>query len=81
MSIIQLSEQDYPAFSIRTQLDLIQEGLRRHGFGDPWRTKKRQENDQALAQFKNRLNEVDLIADLEERWTELIKGVLAGNDK
>lgn len=80
-SILKLyQEEDYPAFSIRTQLDLIQQGLRRHGFTDPWGTKKRQENEQALGQLKSRLEEVDRIADPEDRWTELIKGVLAGND-
>lgn len=79
--IIQLAEEDYPKFSIRRLLDLIQTCLNRHGFEDPWREKKQLENARALQEFKGRLEEVDRITDVDAKWTELIKGVLAGEQR
>lgn len=76
--ILQLSLEDYPQFSVRRLLDLIQKCLKRHGFEDPWHEKKRVENERALVDFRARLDEVDHIADVDAKWTELIKGVLAG---
>lgn len=76
--IEQLSHEDYPKFSIRRLLDLIQTCLKSHGFDDPWRDKKRLENDRALLEFRARLDEVDGIVDLDDKWTELVMGVLAG---
>lgn len=77
--IVQLAEEDYPKFSIRKLLDLIQTCLKRHGFDDPWREKKMSENESALQEFKSRLDEVDQIVEVDAKWTELVKGVLAGN--
>lgn len=76
--IVQLSGEGHPRFSVRGLLDLIQGSLRHYGFEDPWREKKRLENEIALREFKARLDEVDQIEDAEAKWTELIKGVLAG---
>lgn len=76
--IIELSSEDYPKFSIRNLLELIQLSLKRFEFPDPWHEKKRQENGGALSEFQRRLGEVDEISDAEAKWTELVKGVLAG---
>lgn len=73
-----LSEQEYPVFSVRRLLDIIQANLRKHGFDDPWRDKKQAENEKALLEFRARLDEIDRITDIDAKWTELIKGVLAG---
>lgn len=76
--IIKLSEEEYPTFSIRRLLDLIQFNLKLHRFEDPWQEKKQLENKTALTEFSKRLNEVDTIVNTDAKWTNLIKGVLAG---
>ncbi|KMY88255.1 4'-phosphopantetheine phosphatase [Drosophila simulans] len=53
--------------------------LRRYGFADPWLRQKRLENASAVARLKQRLQELDALADEDTRWTELVRGVLAGN--
>lgn len=53
--------------------------LRRYGFTDPWLRQKRLENASAVARLKQRLQELDALADEDTRWTELVRGVLAGN--
>lgn len=64
--------------TIRTVLDLMLASMRQHGFIDPWRVQKQAENQRSLQEFKGRLSEIDAIADSDSKWTELIKGVLAG---
>uniref|UniRef100_T1H6L0 4'-phosphopantetheine phosphatase n=1 Tax=Megaselia scalaris TaxID=36166 RepID=T1H6L0_MEGSC len=53
--------------------------LRLHGFKDPWLKQKQFENTAALERFKDRIDDIDLIEDAKLKWTELIRGVLAGN--
>lgn len=60
-------------------LKLNETMLRRYGFTDPWLRQKQQENASAKARLKQRLQEIDDIANEDARWTELVRGVLAGN--
>ncbi|EDW03893.1 4'-phosphopantetheine phosphatase [Drosophila grimshawi] len=60
-------------------LKLNETMLRRFGFSDPWRRQKQQENASAKGRLKQRLQEIDAITDGDARWTELVRGVLAGN--
>lgn len=60
-------------------LKLNETMLRRYGFTDPWLRQKQQENAAAKARLKQRLQEIDDIANEDARWTELVRGVLAGN--
>ncbi|XP_066159104.1 4'-phosphopantetheine phosphatase isoform X1 [Euwallacea fornicatus] len=64
--------------NVRTLLDFNEENLRVH-FKDAWRLQKETETRQALTHFRERIDEIDLINDFNEKWLELIKGVLAGN--
>ncbi|XP_061386997.1 4'-phosphopantetheine phosphatase [Musca vetustissima] len=64
---------------IRELLELIDKHLRLYGFPDPWLEQKKTENTAALELFAERIGEIDAIADSRQRWTELVKGVLAGN--
>lgn len=76
--INELAKEDFPVFSIRGMFCVIQECLQTHQFVDPWREKKQLENERALQEFRSRLDDVDRIEDVDTKWTELIKGVLAG---
>ncbi|KAH8392321.1 hypothetical protein KR215_006025 [Drosophila sulfurigaster] len=60
-------------------LQLNETMLRRFGFTDPWLAQKQLENTSAKARLKQRLQEIDAIEREDERWTELVRGVLAGN--
>lgn len=60
-------------------LKLNETMLRRFGFTDPWLRQKQQENASAKARLKQRLQEIDAIENEDARWTELVRGVLAGN--
>lgn len=60
-------------------LKLNETMLRRYGFADPWLKQKQLENASAKARLKQRLEEIDVIQDTDARWTELVRGVLAGN--
>ncbi|ALC38236.1 CG5828 [Drosophila busckii] len=60
-------------------LKLNETMLRRYGFTDPWLQQKQQENASAKARLKQRLLEIDAITNEQARWTELVRGVLAGN--
>lgn len=60
-------------------LKLNETMLRRFGFPDPWLKQKQLENASAKARLKQRLEEIDAIEDADARWTELVRGVLAGN--
>ncbi|KAH8297956.1 hypothetical protein KR018_002761 [Drosophila ironensis] len=53
--------------------------LRRYGFTDPWLGQKKLENASAVARLKERLQELDALQDQDTKWTELVRGVLAGN--
>lgn len=60
-------------------LKLNETMLRRFGFTDPWLSQKQKENASAKARLKQRLQEIDAIENEDARWTELVRGVLAGN--
>ncbi|KAH8308272.1 hypothetical protein KR059_009772 [Drosophila kikkawai] len=60
-------------------LQLNETMLRRFGFPDPWLSQKKLENASAVARLKQRLQELDALEDEDARWTELVRGVLAGN--
>nr|XP_016924417.1 4'-phosphopantetheine phosphatase [Drosophila suzukii] len=60
-------------------LQLNENMLRRFGFADPWLRQKKLENASAVARLKQRLQELDALEDEDARWTELVRGVLAGN--
>ena len=60
-------------------LELNEIELRRFGFQDPWAKQKKAENKAAVALLERRLQEIDEIKDTNARWTELVRGVLAGN--
>lgn len=64
---------------IRELLELNDKLLRIHGFDDLWLDCKKTENVAALQLFNNRLKEIDAIEDHDERWFQLVRGVLAGN--
>ncbi|XP_068143586.1 LOW QUALITY PROTEIN: 4'-phosphopantetheine phosphatase [Drosophila tropicalis] len=60
-------------------LKLNETMLRRYGFTDPWLRQKQLENGSAKSRLKQRLDEIDAITDVDAKWTELVRGVLAGN--
>ncbi|XP_054744256.1 4'-phosphopantetheine phosphatase [Anastrepha obliqua] len=64
---------------IRELLELNETQLRLFGFPDPWHQQKQLENTAAIAALKKRFEELDDIDDNALRWTELVRGVLAGN--
>lgn len=64
--------------SIREILDINEQTLRENGFNDPWYEEKILENQSALTQLKNRLDELDKY-DGRTKWIELFKGLFAGN--
>ncbi|XP_055677696.1 4'-phosphopantetheine phosphatase [Lutzomyia longipalpis] len=72
------STENGEPITIRTLLDLNEMCLRRHGFSDPWRDQKILENKTALRMLRLRFEEVDKLRD-NERWIELVRGLLAGN--
>lgn len=75
-----LLEHGTSKLTIRTLLNLNEMCLRRHGFDDPWLDRKRLENEQSIKKLEDRLAYIDSIAEdsSDEKWTELIRGVLAG---
>ncbi|XP_004531491.1 pantothenate kinase 4 [Ceratitis capitata] len=75
----QMNAANNIVLGIRELLELNEIQLRVYGFGDPWRKQKELENTAALAALSKRLEELDAITDNTARWTELIRGVLAGN--
>lgn len=77
-------QQDDPSLtpkplSIRDLLELNETSLRRFGFDDPWKEQKQFENEASIKKLGSRLEYIDQIADSRTKWTEIIKGVLAGN--
>ncbi|XP_039765752.1 4'-phosphopantetheine phosphatase [Pararge aegeria] len=65
--------------TIRLLLDINETCLRSQGFFDLWKQQKKYENETALATLAVRLAEIDALQDDRQRWTELCRGVLAGN--
>lgn len=52
--------------------------LRINGFVDPWLDEKLFENNASLAQFCDRLDEIDRLVG-KDKWLEIFRGVFAGN--
>jgi hypothetical protein len=67
--------------TIRLLLDINETCLRSQGFFDLWKQQKKYENEGALASLSSRLAEIDALSDDRQRWTELCRGVLAGDIK
>ncbi|KAJ8985488.1 hypothetical protein NQ317_015027 [Molorchus minor] len=65
--------------TIRTLLEFIEDTLRANHFSDAWSLQKETESAKALDEFEERICYIDSINNFEEKWLELIKGVLAGN--
>lgn len=65
--------------TIRTLLEYNEANLRANNFEDAFQYQKERENIIALKEFKSRINHLDEIQNFDERWEEIIKGVLAGN--
>lgn len=59
-------------------MELNQKSLRLYGFFDPWKEQKKVENEASLKKLHGRLQWIDQIEDENEKWTAIIKGVLAG---
>jgi len=64
--------------TVRTLLEINEENLRVH-FKDAWQLQKETETLQALNDFSDRIRVIDSISSFNEKWLELIQGVLAGN--
>lgn len=75
----QINASNNIVLGIRELLELIETQLRLFGFDDPWKQQKQLENTAAIATLKKRLEELDAIDDNAARWTELLRGVFAGN--
>ncbi|CAH2068787.1 unnamed protein product, partial [Iphiclides podalirius] len=65
--------------TIRLLLDVNETCLRSQGFFDLWKQQKKYENDAALASLSSRLAEIDALPNDRQKWTEICRGVLAGN--
>lgn len=75
----QESCSDQKPLTIRNLLELNEASLRLYGFDDPWKDQKRLENEASVKKLSARLHRIDRLEDPAEKWTEIIKGVLAGN--
>lgn len=71
--------KDHKILGIRELLELNDKHLRLYGFQDPWLDQKKSENEAALDLFHKRIQEIDDIQETQEKWIELVRGVLAGN--
>ncbi|VDK42574.1 unnamed protein product [Anisakis simplex] len=69
----------YGCCNVRNLLDLREQILNQFFFDDAFLNQKRIENELALSELQDVLNEVDQIDDLRERQIRVVKGLLAGN--
>ncbi|XP_053662926.1 4'-phosphopantetheine phosphatase [Anopheles marshallii] len=76
---LQKDKRNTKSLGIRNLLEVIESGLRKFGFDDPWKEQKTLENKASIGLLKNRLQQLDSIASEREKWTEIVRGVLAGN--
>ncbi|XP_052864917.1 4'-phosphopantetheine phosphatase [Anopheles cruzii] len=67
------------SLGIRNLLNIIESALKMHGFDDPWKEQKAIENNASVSLLKQRLHQLDALACDREKWTEVVRGVLAGN--
>ncbi|CAG9825028.1 unnamed protein product [Phaedon cochleariae] len=65
--------------SVRTLLEFHEDNLRARNLKDAWLLQKETESAQALLEFRNRIDKIDSISKFEDKWLEIIQGVLAGN--
>ncbi|XP_041973987.1 4'-phosphopantetheine phosphatase [Aricia agestis] len=65
--------------TIRLLLDINETCLRSQGFFDLWKEQKKYENEAALSALAARIAEIDALPDERQKWTEICKGVVAGN--
>lgn len=65
--------------SVRTLLDLHEKIVRHYDFTDAWQYQKSIETASALTNLDARLKQINNITNHNAKWTELCKGVLAGN--
>ncbi|KAK3733934.1 hypothetical protein QZH41_009580 [Actinostola sp. cb2023] len=68
----------YGSLTVRSLLDTREQCLEEFEFPDPFAEIKMQENQDAIEQFSQRLQELDKLSN-DERQETLIRGVLAGN--
>lgn len=73
--------RETPSLGIRNLLEVIESALRKFGFDDPWKEQKTIENKASIGMLKPRLQQLDSIASRREKWTEIVRGVLAGMDR
>lgn len=64
---------------MRTLLDLNEQIIRDYNFTDAWQYQKNIETTSALQNLSSRLQQIRKIANHKAKWTELCRGVLAGN--
>lgn len=76
---IRINPLAHGQLTIRLLLDVNETCLRSQGFFDLWKQQKKSENESAMAALGSRLAEVDEILDDRTKWTEICKGILAGN--
>lgn len=76
---VELHESTNTRLGIRELLEMNETLLRRYGFTDPWLKQKKTENTAAITLLQARLEEIDAVENISQRWTELVRGVLAGN--
>jgi hypothetical protein len=65
--------------TVRSLLDLREHCMTEFGFFDVYACEKREENKLGLELLSDRCAAIDRIADLDRRWHELFRGLLAGN--
>uniref|UniRef100_A0A182MVL1 4'-phosphopantetheine phosphatase n=1 Tax=Anopheles culicifacies TaxID=139723 RepID=A0A182MVL1_9DIPT len=76
---LQNGKRETESLGIRNLLEVVESGLRKFGFDDPWKEQKTIENKASIGLLKSRLQQLDSIASAREKWTEIVRGVLAGN--
>lgn len=65
--------------TVRSLLDLREHCMAEFQFFDVYSKEKREENKQGLELLDGRLNYIENIQNMEQRWLEIFKGFLAGN--
>lgn len=68
-----------PELSVRTLLDLNEQIIRNYDFTDAWQYQKQVETKMALKNLKLRLQQINKLPSHKAKWTELCRGVIAGN--
>lgn len=60
-------------------LECQEDILRANSFKDFWQAQKEKESNLALSQFPDRINFIDSIDNIDDKWLEIAIGILAGN--